>query len=83
MERLTAPGPDGTYAAADLDAAVQKLARFENAYDYVAARQAELVRRMEALKAEGKQKSAQFRELLGEKLMNQNMLILWETYGIR
>ena len=38
---------------------------------------------MEALKAQGKQKTAQFRELFGEKLMNQNTLALWETYGVR
>ena len=35
------------------------------------------------MKAQGRQKSAQFRELLGEKLTIQNMLSLWETYGIR
>ena len=83
MERLTTQGPGGTYTATDLNAALEKLARFENAYDYVSARQAELILRMEELKAAGKQKSVQFRELLGEKLMNQNMLILWETYGIK
>lgn len=83
MERLTTQGSDGTYTATDLNAALEKLARFENAYDYVSTRQAELIRRMEELKAAGKQKSVQFRELLGEKLMNQNMLILWETYGIK
>lgn len=39
-------------------------------------------RRMEALKAQGKQKTAQFRELFAEKLTIQNTLTLWETYGI-
>ena len=38
---------------------------------------------MEALKAQGKQKSAQFRELFAEKLTIQNTLTLWETYGIK
>jgi len=37
---------------------------------------------MEALKAQGKQKTAQFRELFAEKLTIQNTLTLWETYGI-
>lgn len=80
MERLTTPGPEGGYTVADLGEAVARLAQFENAYDHVVLRQAEVMRQMEALKAAGKQKSVQFRELLGEKLMNQNMLILWETY---
>ena len=42
----------------------------------------ELAGRMEALKAQGKQKTAQFRELFAEKLTIQNTLTLWETYGI-
>ena len=44
--------------------------------------QRELAGRMEALKAQGKQKTAQFRELFAEKLTIQNTLTLWETYGI-
>lgn len=47
------------------------------------ARQGEVTARMEALKAEGKQKTAQFRELFAEKLTIQNTLTLWETYGIQ
>ena len=85
MERLTMPGPGGSYALppGGEAAAIRRLGQFEEAYERLRARHAEIAERMEAMKAQGRQKSAQFRELLGEKLTIQNMLSLWETYGIR
>jgi hypothetical protein len=62
--------------------AALRLAAFENACEHLLARQAEITQRMELLKAQGKQKSVQFRELFGEKLVNQNMLALWESHGV-
>ena len=56
--------------------------RGRDAYERLTARRSELAGRMEALKAQGKQKTAQFRELFAEKLTIQNTLTLWETYGI-
>ena len=68
MERITVPGPDGGFSVpAGLEQEAEE----------------ELAGRMEALKAQGKQKTAQFRELFAEKLTIQNTLMLWETYGIQ
>ena len=63
--------------------AAARLASFENAWERLLTRQGEIAARMEDLKARGKQKSAQFRELFGEKLIIQNTLTLWETYGVK
>lgn len=38
--------------------------------------------RMEALKAEGKTRSATYRQLMGRKLTLQNMLSMYEIYGL-
>lgn len=38
--------------------------------------------RMEALKAEGKTKSATYRQLMGRKLTLQNMLSMYKIYGL-
>lgn len=38
--------------------------------------------KMEILKAEGKVKSATYRQLMGNKLMYQNMLNLYKLYGL-
>ena len=84
MERITVPGPDGGFSVpAGLEQeAAERLGRYEDAHGRLLARQEELAGRMEALKAQGKQKIAQFRELFAEKLTIQNTLTLWETYGI-
>ena len=78
MERITVPGPDGGFS---VPAGLEQEAA-EDAYERLTARRSELAGRMEALKAQGKQKTAQFRELFAEKLTIQNTLTLWETYGI-
>ena len=84
MERITVPGPDGGFSVpAGLEReAAERLGRYEDAHGRLLARQEELAGRMEALKAQGKHKTAQFRELFAEKLTIQNTLTLWETYGI-
>ena len=79
MERITVPGPDGGFS---VPAGLEQEAA-EDAHGRLLARQEELAGRMEALKAQGKQKTAQFRELFAEKLTIQNTLMLWETYGIQ
>ncbi|OUN85849.1 hypothetical protein B5G06_01845 [Flavonifractor sp. An52] len=85
MERITEKDSSGRWSipSEQSEAAAARLAAFENAYERLIARQSEIAAKMEALKAQGKQKTAQFRELFGEKLMNQNTLALWETYGVR
>ena len=85
MERITVPGPDGGFSVpAGLEQeAAERLGRYEDAHGRLLARQEELAGRMEALKAQGKLKTAQFRELFAEKLTIQNTLMLWETYGIQ
>ena len=38
--------------------------------------------KMKHLKAEGKEKTATYRQLMGNKLQYQNMLSLYEIYGL-
>lgn len=38
--------------------------------------------KMEKLKADGKVKSATYRQLMGNKLMYQNMLSMYQIYGL-
>ena len=49
---------------------------------YVQDRYADTVAKMETLKAADKTKSATFRQLMGDKLMYQNMLMLYKLYGL-
>lgn len=83
MERYTKYGQNGWQVPEGLEqAALERLARFEDAYEELRTRQEKLEGQMEPLRVAGKQKSARFRELLGEKLMLQQMFILLESHGL-
>lgn len=62
--------------------AVEKLARFENFYFDLLASQEKISSELEKLRIEGKEKSVRFRELLGQKLMNNNTLIRLKAYKL-
>ena len=90
MIRLTKAIPGGEYRVPE-DAvqstpggysgpAVEKLARFENMADDLAARQEAIAQDLEALRAAGRQNTVQFKQLLAEKLTNAGTLALLETY---
>ena len=38
---------------------------------------------MKKLKAEGREKSATYRQLMGNKMQYQNMLSMYQIYGLR
>ena len=69
-------------AKATLEAAAEKLAAFETLAEELVARQAQLSARLETLRAEGKTKTAQFRECMGEKLSNSFTLSLFQARGL-
>lgn len=62
--------------------AIEKLAKFENFYDDLIEKQNQISIELEMLRNEGKEKSVRFREIFGNKLMNNNTLILLKAYGL-
>ena len=60
----------------------QREENFEKMLVFVQEKYADTTAKMEALKAAGKNKSATFRQLMGDKLMYQNMLTLYKLYGL-
>lgn len=60
----------------------KRLAAFERMLDDVRRQYAELTARLEQLKAEGKTKSATFRQYLGNKMTCQYVLSLYKGYGL-
>ena len=55
---------------------------FEKMLAFVQEKYADTTAKMEVLKAADKTKSATFRQLMGDKLMYQNMLTLYKLYGL-
>jgi hypothetical protein len=63
--------------------AVERLAVFENIYDSLILKQNEITIKLEGLRLEGKTNSVKFKQLLAEKITNNNILILFNTYGLQ
>ena len=61
----------------------QRLEAFEKMLSAIEENYAGIVSKMETLKAQGKEKSATYRQLMGNKLMYKDILSLYELYGIR
>ena len=61
----------------------QRLEAFEKMLAAIEESYAGIVNKMEALKAQGKEKSATYRQLMGNKLMYKDMLSLYELYGLK
>ena len=56
--------------------------KFERMLADVQKSYSETVEKMDKLKAEGKEKSATYRQYMGNKLMYQNILSLYKIYGL-
>lgn len=61
----------------------KRLEAFEKMLAAVEANYAGIVDKMERLKAQGKEKSATYRQLMGNKLMYKDILSLYELYGLK
>ena len=62
--------------------AVERLAKFEDLREELEAAQEELSRKMAPLRAAGQTNSVKFRELMGKKLMNSQILLLLSRRGL-
>lgn len=56
--------------------------RFERMLAEIQAEYAAIEHKMAALRAEGKTKTATFRQLMGNKLMYQSMLTMYQDHGL-
>ena len=56
--------------------------QFEKMLADVKANYRDTVAKMEKLKAEGREKSATYRQLMGNRLTYRNMLSLYRVYGL-
>ena len=61
----------------------QRLEAFEKMLSAIEENYAGIVRKMETLKAQGREKSATYHQLMGNKLMYKEMLFLYELYGLK
>lgn len=61
---------------------VSRLEAFEKMLEDVRKRYTMASERMAELKSEGKEKTATFRQLMGDKITYKNILLMYKTYGL-
>ena len=61
----------------------QRLAAYDRLYRELLAERDGVAAKMEALQAEGRTKTATYRQLLTDKLTLQNLIARFAAYGIR
>ena len=84
MDRLTKRNEKGC-PMVDSDAreeAIQRLARFEDAYENLMESQMQIPKELEKLRAAGKEKTVRYKEMLAQKLINNNIINFFEKHGI-
>ncbi len=62
--------------------AINKLAKFENIFEDLLSSQVKISEELEILRNQGKTNSLKFKELMVKKLTNNNVLILFKSYGL-
>lgn len=80
MERLTKRAAHG-YEAADLEAALYRLGRWEDLYESLTSQRDGIAAQMQALKAQGKDKTATYRQHFANKLMLIDLISRLEIWG--
>ena len=83
MKRITIKTDTGfTVPDSGLHEAFRRLAAFEDIYDELAENTAAIPLELGKLKAAGKEKTVRYREMLGQKLMDNQTKALFERHGI-
>jgi len=70
----------GDSFAPDID--MRRLTAFERVYTELADSMVTIPMELRKLKAEGKEKTVRYKELLGQKLMNSHIATMFERHGI-
>ena len=85
MKRLTVKQEDHwtLNEGVELKDAIERLAKFEEFHAKMLGSQGEIVEALAKLRAEGKDKTVQYRELFTKKLLTNNVLAFLRYHGIK
>lgn len=61
---------------------MERIEKFERMLSDIQEKYTGVLNKMEKLKAEGKNKTVTYKQLMAEKMTLQNILITYKTYGI-
>jgi len=72
-----------TLSHQDMEKAIQMLGQWEDALEELQRAQQQIPKDLEALRSSGKEKTVQYREMLAQKLINNNILLFIESHGLK
>lgn len=79
---LKEESPDTALSAEDVMERQKRLDAFEKMLKAIQTEYGDILQKMEALKEKGRVKSVTYQQLLGRKMMYQNMLSMYELYDL-
>lgn len=82
MERMTIRQADGRATSDDMQAALARLAQYEDLHESILREQQHVNEKMETLRAQGKNKTVTFQQLFADKLTLVGILSRFQTYGL-
>jgi len=84
LNRLTEKKEDGNYTVInnDIEAIIKRLGLFEDAYDSLMNSQEHIPKELVLLREQGKEKTVTYKEKMTRKLINNNIVMFFESHGI-
>ena len=84
MDRFTVKN-NGKYNLPDkyIKEAIQKLGKFEDAYEALMNSRAQILEELENLRLQEKEKTVRYKETLAQKLINNNIVMFFEKHGLK
>ena len=82
MKRLTMKDGDGLHSVESVPDAIERLALYEDLHEEMLSQYERLTAELAAKRGAGKEKTARFREDLGNKLLYSQMISLFKTHGL-
>ena len=84
MNRITVKRTDG-YSVSDdyIEEAIRRLGMFEDAYEALLGERLRLPVDLENMRMQGKEKTVRYKETMAQKLINNNIILFFEKYGLK
>jgi len=67
----------------DLDDAIQRLGKFEDAYESLMTSQTQIPLDLEKMRMEGKEKTVRYKETMAQKLINNSIVMFFDKHGLK
>jgi len=84
VNRFTIKNGDSYYIPDEnMKEAIQRLGKYEDAYENLLNAQAQIPKDLENMRIQGKEKTVRYKETMAQKLINNHIETFFEKYGLK